>query len=329
MVPSDKIIPRIDLKTVPIEPFEEQGNLYLKFELAPNPERYERRTVGGREYLYDKFDGDLIPSEAFEEAIKTLVGKKLHMVIPETSDNDKYIEKRIDEVKDYLDGKEPPYQPSDASEEFLNKLQKDYEMAFVILCIDLKGSTKMSQSLSSKDNAKLVALFSREMGAIVNNYRGYVLKNVGDGLIVYFPIYAFPGMDDTAVDCAHAMKYFIEKCLNKLLPSYGLPTLEFRIGIDSGEAVVKTMGDSSAKQHKDLIGFTINLASKIQSVAKENHVVIGHTTLRGLHADKRKCFAEFTSNAWDYRLAPGGELYRLHIMTSEPERKSLVMGIAD
>jgi ribose 5-phosphate isomerase RpiB len=39
--------------------------------------------------------------------------------------------------------------------------------------------------------------------------------------------------------------------------------------------MVKDIGDYSNKQHKDLIGLTINLVSKIKGLAKENGILIG------------------------------------------------------
>ena len=66
-----------------------------------------------------------------------------------------------------------------------------------------------------------------------------------------------------------------EHFLNEVLPKKQFPQLTFRIGIYSGEAVVKGIGDYSNKQHKDLIGLTVDLASNIQGLAKENGILIG------------------------------------------------------
>ncbi len=39
--------------------------------------------------------------------------------------------------------------------------------------------------------------------------------------------------------------------------------------------MVNGIGDYSNKQHKDLIGLTVDLASNIQGLAKENGILIG------------------------------------------------------
>jgi adenylate cyclase len=295
--------------------------MYLRYQFIPNPNRYELRTIDGIEYQYDRFEDLCIPNKVIEEAIKSLKGKNAHSVIPRTIGYEEYIQKRRQIVLDFLDGKEPPYHRVDISEDFLVKLEKDYEMKFAILCIDIKGSTLLSQQLSAQLNARLIDLFAKEMSAIVSNFRGYVLKYTGDGLIAYFPIFDYVAMDDTAVDCAMAMKYYVEHFLNETLPTKQFPKLEFRIGIDSGEAVVKDIGDTSNKQHKDLIGLTINLASKIQGQAEDNRILIGDTTLRGLHIDKRICF----TREGEYLMFGNESPYPLHVMTKYPDKQFMVI----
>ena len=104
-----------------------------------------------------------------------------------------------------------------------------------------------------------------------------------------------------------------------ILPTKQFPQLTFRIGIDSGEAVVKNIGDSSNKQQKDLIGLTINLATKIQGHAKDNGILIGDTTLRRLHADKRICFRKQE----DYSMSENASPYPLHALTKYPDNQSI------
>jgi adenylate cyclase len=320
-IPSKNIPRKIDFQTVPAERFEKDGKLFIKFQFIPSPNRYEPRTVDGIDCYYDKFEDSYISKMEIEEAIKSKKGKGIYSVVPRTIRYDEYINIRHQTVLDFLDGKEQPYRRADISEDFLVKLKRDYEMKFAILCVDIKGSTVLSQQLSTQRNAILIDLFAKEMSAIVSNYRGYVLKYVGDGLIAYFPIFDYVPMDDAAVDCAMAMKYYIEHFLNEILPTRQFPELTFRIGIDSGEAVLKDIGDPSNKQHKDLIGLTINLASKIQGRAKENGILIGDTTLRGLHADKRTFFTKQE----EYPMSENGSPYPLHALSKYPDKQSIVI----
>ena len=90
-----------------------------------------------------------------------------------------------------------------------------------------------------------------------------------------------------------------------------LPEIQYRIGIDSGEAMITTVGDVSAKQHKDLIGETINLAAKIQAVAKPNEIAIGDTTLRNLFVERRLPFKPYRPEGWNYK-TKDGSVYPIH-----------------
>jgi adenylate cyclase len=307
--------------TVPVEHFEKDGKFYIKYPYILNPNRYEVRTIKGVEYQYDKFEDVSISTAEIEKAIQAQKGNKNYSVIPKIFSPDKYIAERQQNVLDYLDGQEEQYQRVDKSEEFLASLEKDYEMRFAILCIDMIGSTKLSLEIPAEANSQIISLFAREMSAIVDNFKGYVLKYVGDGLIAYFPIVGKVPMDDNSVDCSMAMKYYIENSLNPILTDRKLSPIKFRIGLDSGEAIVKIIGDASTKQQKDLIGATINLASKIQGKADDNSILIGDTTLKGLHTDKRICFAR----DGEYEMPNNESPYPLHAMTKYPDKQSFVM----
>jgi adenylate cyclase len=56
----------------------------------------------------------------------------------------------------------------------------------VILNIDLVGSTKMSFDLTIDKLTTIIRSFAQEMSIIISNYRGYVLKYVGDAVLAFF-----------------------------------------------------------------------------------------------------------------------------------------------
>jgi len=261
----------------------------MKVKLTPNPERYDWKIINGKKVLCDKFEDMRIPEDVYFKIMSDMKGKGLYYVKPTITSNLEYIQNRIPKIQQFLECDESDYEFIDKSEDFLNSLTIK-EMTFVILCIDLKGSTKLSQKLSLEENAKIIKLFTKEMANIIASYHGYVLKYVGDGLIAYFPEPNFLGMEDNAVDCAASMKFLIENGINKVLTEKDLPELKFRIGLDTGEAIISTIGDISSKQQKDLIGMTINFAAKIQAVSEENQIVIGNSTKKQIHTTRKKLF---------------------------------------
>jgi len=267
--------------------------------LIPNPERYEWRELEGKKYLYDKFDNLAIPQEEFIKAASQLTNLPIYYTPPDIQDTRAYLESKRSKINEFLDSKETKCEHSDKSEEFLRALERD-KLKFVILCIDIVGSTKLSASLPLEDFKRLIELFSREIGNVVTLHRGYVLKYTGDGLIAYFPEPNFIGMNDNAVDSAVTMKMLVEQVLNAVLVERGKTPLGIRIGIDSGEAAVAIVGEPSTKQHKDIIGLTINFAAKIQAIASPGGIVIGDATARNLHVDHRKYFVKANAPGWGY-----------------------------
>jgi adenylate cyclase len=178
---------------------------------------------------------------------------------------------------------------------------KEDKKRFVILSIDIVGSTKMSQELSIEINSKIIQLYSQEISQLINYYNGYVLKFQGDGIIAYFPEPNYLGMNDNAILCAHSIKYFIINGLNKILNNNGFPSINFRIGLDSGEAMILIVGSKESKTHKDLIGLTINLATKIQGLAEPNKILAGEATITNAYYLYRTWFDKVVlPEDWNY-----------------------------
>jgi adenylate cyclase len=313
-MPLEKKLHRLDL-TMKIEKIidENSEELVVRVHLVPNPERYVFATVNGEEGYIDKFDHSFMPIEELKKALPQLEGMPIYWSEPKITDIDEYIKERKSHIQEFIEKKFTPYKFQDKSEGFLSALERD-KMRFVILVIDLKGSTRMSQELTLEDNAQIISLYSREMALLVENFNGFVLKYVGDGLIAYFPEPNLIGMTDNALDCAASMKRMILLGINPILKQKGLPELGLRIGLDSGEAAIMTIGAESIKTHKDLIGETINLSAKIQGLAGVNQIFMGEATALCLHTFWRQRVrkVDFPSEKWNYKSKATGEIYPIY-----------------
>jgi len=283
----------------------------FSIEMIPNPERYERRTVNGEEGYYDLFDNLFIHDSVLEKGIPTLNGTPIYYSPKKIRKIDEYIHKRIPHIREYLANDSNSYEQADLSEEFLNVVNRD-EMTFVILCIDLRGSTRMSQELPPPLNAKIISLFLREMALLVDGFNAYVLKYVGDGLIAYFPEPNLLGKTDNAVDCSASMRKMIRFGINPILKEHNMPELHFRMGLDSGRAVITNIGAPAIKMQKDLIGETINLTAKIQSVADTDEILIGESTTLNLHTFWRKKIEKKEKKNWNFKNITNGRIYPLY-----------------
>ena len=312
-MPLEKKLHRLDF-VVEIEKIIEDSTdkLGIRVFMTLNPERYEfGKTSEGMEGYFDKFDRAFIPLDELEKAMLQLEGMPIYSTPPKIDSIDDYIKERIPHITMFFEGKDRPYQFHDASEEYLRGLERD-KSHFVILLIDLKGSTKMSQTLTLEDNAQVIQVFSREMALLVNKFNGFVLKDTGDGLIAYFPEPNLIQMSDNAVDCAACMARMILTGINPILKQKGLPELAFRIGLDSGEAIVATIGANSVKVHKDLISETINISAKIQAKAGTNQILIGESTAEALHTSWRKQTKKVELANWEIKNRATGQIYPVY-----------------
>lgn len=316
-MPLEKELRRLDF-VMKIEKIldETSHELVVRVVFTLNPERYEFGTLNDEEGFFDKFDRSFTPWKELEKAVPQLEGMPIYCAAPKIANIDEYVAERIPHIKTFFDGKDAPYHFQDASEDFLSGLEKD-KMCFVILLIDLKGSTKMSQELDAGVNAQIIQVYSREMALLVDKFNGFVLKYVGDGLIAYFPEPNLIGMTDNALDCGACMKRMILNGINPILKEKGLPELAFRIGLDSGEAIVVTIGADAVKQHKDLISETINITAKIQAKAGARQIFMGESTALALHTFWRQRIKKVDLTDWEYKNKATGQVYPIYSLVSD------------
>ena len=160
----------------------------------------------------------------------------------------------------------------------------DSKANLVILYVDLVGSTHMSTVLELRDLATILQIFIQEMSIMAIKNHGYILKYVGDAVIVYFPIIDnnFSLASNNAISCALNMQLIVQQGINPIIEEFGFSKLQIKIGIDSGENAIVEYAFNIKNSHVDIIGYPMNIAAKITSLAKPNHILIGIITYRRL-----------------------------------------------
>lgn len=202
----------------------------------------------------------------------------------------------------------------DESEQFLRK-NVFSKLDMVALYVDLVGSTTMTLEMPAEKIAIIISSFAQEMAAVIRQHHGYVLKFVGDAVIGYF-VADENGLlvADNAVRCAKSMISIIEKGINPILNQYDYPDLMVKIGIDFGQNIVVRYGSDETQSHVDLMGPAMNIAAKIQSMAKPNQILIGNDVYEKLHPSSQKEFRAiiWRNNEWRYRSRITGEIYKVY-----------------
>lgn len=203
---------------------------------------------------------------------------------------------------------------ADESEKFLRK-NVFLKLDMVVLYVDLVGSTTMTLEMPAEKIAIIVSSFSQEMASVIRQHQGYVLKFVGDAVIGYFVAEGNSLLAaDNAVNCAKSMISVIQKGINPILNQYDYPDLMVKIGIDFGQNIVVRYGADAENSHVDLMGPAMNIAAKIQGMAKPNQILIGSDVYQKLHPTSQKQFLEIVwrNNEWRFRSRLTGEIYKVY-----------------
>jgi adenylate cyclase len=213
---------------------------------------------------------------------------------------------------------------SQETQAVLEKFVKS-KVAFVIMHVDIVGSTKLSMSLPPDRLANIIQAFTQEMSIIISAYGGFVLKYVGDAILAFF-LADWSNLSvpcANAVACAHAMLKVMQNGINPILNQYDYPELNVRVGIDVGDNVVVQYGwdtisleggKLARRPHLDILGYTISVAAKMTSLAEPNQVVIGQFVYEALGEEQQASYSPLSVSPemWGYVSDHTGKIYQLY-----------------
>jgi adenylate cyclase len=137
--------------------------------------------------------------------------------------------------------------------------------AVTILFSDLRGFTGLSENRDPAQVVSLLKTYFEAMCAVVDRHGGIVNKFLGDGLMALFgaPLESA----DATLQAARAALSMVGE-VERLRQECGLPELDLRIGIHTGEAVLGLIGSRERSEYT-AIGDVVNLASRLEGLNKE------------------------------------------------------------
>jgi class 3 adenylate cyclase/predicted ATPase len=139
---------------------------------------------------------------------------------------------------------------------------------------DLVGSTALSARLDPEELGGIIGAFRDACADAVARFGGSVAKYMGDGALVYF---GYPeAYEDAAARAILAGLALIEAVgvLRRSSPDFP----QIRVGIATGTVVVGEPVGEGTSQERVAVGETINLAARIEALAKPDTVVVSETT---------------------------------------------------
>lgn len=147
------------------------------------------------------------------------------------------------------------------------------ETRFVtVLFVDLRGFTTLAERAAPNEVVATLNDFFAMVAAWVRECGGYVDKYIGDAALVVFGLFddgesAHEQGAAAAVRCALGMRSRLS-ALNESREARSLPLLSMTISVHSGEIVAGTIG-ASERHDYTVIGDTVNVAARLQQVAKD------------------------------------------------------------
>ena len=162
---------------------------------------------------------------------------------------------------------------------------KGHKNDATILFADMRGFTAYAEEREPEVVVEMLNTYFEIATRAILDYGGYVDKFIGDGVLAVFgvPVYRNDHVERTVRSAMDLMDQLRRQSAqgNPLLSSVG-------IGIHSGPIVSGNIG-SQAKMEYTVIGDTVNLASRLSSMARPGEVLVTDTvykTLRSLiHAE--------------------------------------------
>lgn len=153
-----------------------------------------------------------------------------------------------------------------------------------ILMADLRGFTAFAETYDPEKTVQLLNRFFDAMARIIISYDGIIDEFLGDGILTIFGVPERHENDPArAVACALEMQNTLID-LNRRNAREGFPPLEMGIGINTGSVIVGNIG-SEIRSKYGIVGSTVNIAARIESMTTGGQVFIGETTYRLLEGN--------------------------------------------
>ena len=146
------------------------------------------------------------------------------------------------------------------------------------LFADLKGSTALIEGLDPEDARAIIDPALQLMMDAVHRYDGYVAQALGDGIFALFgaPI-AHEDHPQRALYAALRMQEEMRQHSDQSRLKGGIP-LQLRVGINTGEVVVRSIRKDDLHTDYVPVGHSTNLAARMEQMATPGSIVISEYT---------------------------------------------------
>ncbi|MCP4165343.1 MAG: adenylate/guanylate cyclase domain-containing protein [Chloroflexi bacterium] len=157
---------------------------------------------------------------------------------------------------------------------------ESYRKRLTVFFSDIKDFAKLTDSLESEAMTELLNSYLNEMAEIALQYGGTIDKFIGDSIMIFFGDPETKGQKGDALACVR-MAYEMRERMKALQSEWErqgvLKPLRIRIGINTGFCTVGNFGSEDRLDYT-IIGGQVNLASRLESSAEPDQILISNET---------------------------------------------------
>lgn len=154
------------------------------------------------------------------------------------------------------------------------------EKTLTVFFSDLEGFTKLAEELDPEQLTNLLNTYLTEMSEIAFRFGGTVDKVIGDSIMVFFGDPESRGVRSDAISCV-SMALSMQRAMKELQARWRAEGIVnppgLRMGINSGTCKVGNFGTENRLDYT-LLGRAVNLASRLESAAKNNEILVSKDT---------------------------------------------------
>jgi class 3 adenylate cyclase/predicted ATPase len=149
-----------------------------------------------------------------------------------------------------------------------------------ILFADLKGSTALIEGLDPEEARTIIDPALQLMMDAVHRYDGYVAQALGDGIFALFgaPI-AHEDHPQRALYAALGMQEEMRRYSDQLRRRGKVP-LQMRVGVNTGEVVVRSIRKDNLHTDYVPVGHSTNLAARMEQLANPGSILVTASTYK-------------------------------------------------
>ena len=162
-------------------------------------------------------------------------------------------------------------------QETKDNVMEPKELTATILFTDIVGFTRLSETLPPREVNIILNRYFSKMTDIIFKYDGTLDKYIGDGMMAVFG--APMEKEDDAERAVRAAIEIIKELSAMMKETTPDRRFDIRIGINTGRVVAGNIG-SPKRMDYTVIGDPVNIASRLESMAKPNQILLGEETCR-------------------------------------------------